>query len=358
MRMQCHDLGRTGFAAFPFHSQSTGSIIAEETFFGERAAAHIGGEVAKGGDSFSDGLEVDIPLLARTKCFACLRSQRGKDLGMLFLEGRIDPAAETSCQRAVLNEEFPFWRMFESKVFIVEDDGWHDTVDMRMMLDLASPTLEDGENSEPSAFVFGGDHILEGCSALADHQIVEDSGVGQTEIAQRVGQSEGDHEVGNGKQFGLLLRGPDLLVECSALGAAAVIAAVIGIVIPAVAAATVESSTHHGGTTRQDASHRPVMSSAQFGAMGVGIALPVLSEHIAEGDCHRSDGEGLPQGATGIRGGSSSSSGPLSLALFGPGRCDWFCLVFRDFGFSCRGIMERVSSAMRACSSLISVKCR
>ena len=79
----------------------------------------------------------------------------------------------------------------------------------------------------------GGDDVLEGGGAFAQHEVVEDLGMEQAEGAQLRGKGEGDHEVGHGQEPGFLFGGPDLLVERAALRAGPVVAAVVGVVLAA-----------------------------------------------------------------------------------------------------------------------------
>lgn len=106
---------------------------------------------------------------------------------------------------------------------------------------------------------------------------------------------KGDHEVRDSQEFGFLLGGPGLLVEGSALGAVAVVAAVVGVVafFAGVVLALVETSAEFGRPAREDAPDGPVVGSVELAAMSTGVCCPVLMQEVCEGGDHLADEGGV-----------------------------------------------------------------
>ena len=101
------------------------------------------------------------------------------------------------------------------------------------MLELSSPSMEHGGAPCEGTIVFGGDDILKSLGTLFEYGVVEFAWVRLAKSAQLSGYGEGDHEVGTREQLGLLFGAPNLLVERATLRAAAVVAAMVGVVLAA-----------------------------------------------------------------------------------------------------------------------------
>jgi hypothetical protein len=96
---------------------------------------------------------------------------------MLVFQGAVDAAAEALGDGAVVNEEAVFGGMMESLVFGMEGDCGDDEMDMGVMLDLATPGVQDAGGAESGPVVFGGADVLEGGRTLAQDERVEDFGL-------------------------------------------------------------------------------------------------------------------------------------------------------------------------------------
>lgn len=202
------------------------------------------------------------------------------DIGMLVFEGVVHPAAEAPGKRAVVDEEaFPGGAV-EGFANGMERGGWNDEVDVGMVLDLAAPGVEDAGEAEAGSAGLGGGDVLEGGGALAEDERIEDFGMDQTEAAQFFGDGEGDHEVGHGQESGFLFGGPDLLVERAALGAGAMVAAVVGVVFGLASAALIETPAECGRAAREDAPHGPVVVGGELVAVGAGVVFPMPAEQV------------------------------------------------------------------------------
>ena len=162
----------------------------------------------------------------------------------------------------------------------------NDAVDVRMVLELASPGVEDAGEAGLAAHGFGGDHIAQGLGALFENGVVEFLGMGEAGLAQFFGDSEGHHEIRHGKKFRLLLGGPELLLKRAALRTGTVVATVVGEVGLGTIPAAVEPPTHRGGAARKHAPHRPVMGGAEVFAVGTGVVRPMLREDVGQGEGH------------------------------------------------------------------------
>jgi hypothetical protein len=208
------------------------------------------------------------------------------EFGVLVFEGGVDATAEAGGEGLVVDEECVFGWMVEGVVFGMEGDAGDDEVDVGMVLDLAAPGVQDADGAESGALVLGGAEVLEGGGALFEEDGVEDFGMEQAEGAEFFGEGEGDHEVGHGEEPGFLFGGPDLLVESSALGAAAVVATVVGELFFFAAGAIIESATEGCGAAREDAPHGPVVVVGELVPMGMGVGFPMFGEEVCEVQGH------------------------------------------------------------------------
>jgi hypothetical protein len=226
------------------------------------------------------------------------------EIGMVVLEGAVEAAAEAGGEGLIVDEETVAGGAMEGFVFGMEGGGGNDEVDVGVVLDLAAPGVQHAGEAEFRAVVFGGADVLEGGGALAQEEWIEDFGMDEAEVAQFLRQGEGDHEVGHGQEPGFLFGGPDLLVEGTAPGAGAVVAAVVGVVLFLAAAALIEPPAEGGRAAREDAPHGPVVVGGELVAVGMGVVFPMRAEQVCQVEGHGANGVLLDsgQGAQGVAG--------------------------------------------------------
>ena len=90
------------------------------------------------------------------------------EFGVVVLESAADEAAEAFGKRAVVDEEAVFGGVVEGLVFGMEGDSGNDEVDVGVVLDLATPGVEDTGEAELGAAGLGGGDVLEGGGALLE----------------------------------------------------------------------------------------------------------------------------------------------------------------------------------------------
>ena len=226
------------------------------------------------------------------------------EIGVFVLEGGVQAAAEARGEGLIVDEEAVAGGAMEGFVFGVEGGGGNDEVDVGMVLDLAAPGVQHAGEAEPGSAGLGGGDVLEGGGALAQEEWIEDFGMEEAEGAQFLRQGEGDHEVGHGQEPGFLFSGPDLLVEGTASGAGAVVAAVPGVVFGLAAAALIEPPAEGGRAAREDAPHGPVVVGGELVPVGMGVVFPMRTEQVCQVERHGADGLLLDsgQGAQGVAG--------------------------------------------------------
>ena len=274
-----------GAAAVPGEQDLSLGVVAQELFGMEGAALDVAREVSQGRLAASHVLDMTDPLLVGSEDLTGLETEVLEELRILLLQGQSHPVAEAVRQWVVVDEEVVLGGMNELARQFVVGHGRDDDVVVRMVLLLTAPGVK--HRSEPGpATELGLDDILQCRSALGDDEVVEFFGMRQAERAQFLGHGEGHHEVGNRQKPCLLLRGPDLLVERPALGAAAMVATVVGVVPLSAAIAAIESASEFGATAREHAAHGPVMGRAQVRAIDVGEARPVLTQNVREAQGH------------------------------------------------------------------------
>ena len=156
-------------------------------------------------------------------------------------------------------------------------------MDVGVVLELSSPGVQDAGAACESSFEFAGDDVFESCGALLEHEVVELFGVLAAEAPEFGGNGEGHHEVVGWQEAVFLLPAPELLFEGPALGATAVIAAVVGEVFSMAGWAAVETSAEPWGPAPKHASHRPVVGGAEHVSVFVGKVLPMFCEDGCQG---------------------------------------------------------------------------
>jgi hypothetical protein len=226
------------------------------------------------------------------------------EFGMLVFEGVVDPTAKAGGERLVVDEEAFAGGSMEGFVFGVKGGGGNDEVDVGVVLDLAAPGVQDAGESEFGSAGLGGADVLEGGGALAENEWIENLGMDEAEMAEFFREGEGDHEVGHGQEPGFLFGGPDLLVERAALGAGAVVAAMIGVVNFPAAFALIALAAEGGRAAREDAPHGPVVVGGELVPVGMGVAFPMPAEQVCEMQGHEGSAWLLDsgQGAQGVAG--------------------------------------------------------
>ena len=64
------------------------------------------------------------------------------------------------------------------------------------------------------------------------------------------------------------------------------VATMVGVVVPATASAAVDAPAHLGSATRADTVHRPIVGGAQMPSVRMGVARPMRTEQLCEGESH------------------------------------------------------------------------
>ena len=144
------------------------------------------------------GLDIHDPLLAPDKSW--------KGVGVWhLLQSRLETVAETGGQDVLRQEELGGGRPAPAQSIGAQTGGRHDTVDMRMELELAAPGMEHAQDSQLSAeILLPAGHFLQGGGALLKQKGVSQFLVGAQPGAQRFGHRKGDQVIGNGKEFEFL----------------------------------------------------------------------------------------------------------------------------------------------------------
>ena len=138
--VEFEDGGFPGGAVGPFEEDVALGVVSEDSLGAEGGALDVSGEVAEGGFAAADGLELDVPLGFGIESVVLVWGQFGEDVRVLGFEGALDKAAEAGGEGLVVNEEiFGLFGAVEGLVFWVEGDGGDDTVDVGMVLGLATP---------------------------------------------------------------------------------------------------------------------------------------------------------------------------------------------------------------------------
>ena len=122
-----------------------------------------------------------------------------------------------------------------------------------MINESSTPGVQDGEQTQLRAQAFGiGSQILQSSSAGLKEQPTTQLGMRAQPSSQRVGQGEGDHEIGDRQEELSVVLEPSLCVGASALWTVPVIAGVVSVVEGAALSAAIERATLSRGAAGQD----------------------------------------------------------------------------------------------------------
>jgi len=129
-----------GGGAGPFEEDVALGVVAEDALGADDGALDVSGKVAQGGFAATDGLKLDVPVLAWAEGVVLVGGEFLIDAGVVGFEGALDEAAEAGGEGAVVEEEFGgVFGADEILIFGVVGDGGYDAVDVGMVLGLASP---------------------------------------------------------------------------------------------------------------------------------------------------------------------------------------------------------------------------
>lgn len=239
------------------------SVVREDAFGAEGALADVAGEVAYGGVSFADVADVGVP--AEPPDFGC---NGFVEDGVGLAHGPLHEGAHAGGEGFDWEEVFGvFWAL--PFAFGAEAAEGDEVVDVGVVFELAGPGVEDAEQAEGGskvALVAG--EVLEGLGAAMKEEAVAEFLVGAEGAAEFGGDGEGDEGVSDGEEFALLFFGPELGVLVTALGAEAVVAAVVGEVGFAAVAAAVDGAAHRGGCGSRGWPAQPCGGCAGFCTRG------------------------------------------------------------------------------------------
>lgn len=158
-------------------------VITDEPLRADGTAFDVTGKITNGGVAASDVLELHVPCFAGVeRLFRCWW-QVCKDCRMLALKSLAHEVAETRCERRVVNEESFILGMDEEFFIRLPCECGNDAVDVRMVLELASPGVENAGETSLATSGLRGDDIAQGVCALFEDGVVEFFGMSETGLA-------------------------------------------------------------------------------------------------------------------------------------------------------------------------------
>ena len=153
---------------------------------------------------------------------------------------------------------------------------------MGMMQQLLSPGMQDGDEADLGAQVFGiGGDGAQGLGAGVEEQIIEQRLILEGDGRDRLGDGKDDVEILNPvQQLGLAFVEPLRAGERLALGAGAMATAVIGDALMAAAVALLDMAPEGGGATAFNGAHGAQLPPAERRGMRLPIRGPGVAEHV------------------------------------------------------------------------------
>ena len=195
VRREGEDAGFPGVAACPVETDVAAFVITDEPMWADGAAFDVTGEITNGGVAAPGVLKLHVPCFAGQESRFRFWGKVCKNFRVLVLKGLAHEVSESRGEGRVVNEEvFAFG---EDEKLVVRQPGecGNDAVDVRMVLELASPGVEDTGEARHAALGPGRDDIAQGVGALPEDAAVEFLGMGETGLAQLGRQRESHHEI-------------------------------------------------------------------------------------------------------------------------------------------------------------------
>ena len=155
----------------------------------------VAGQVVQGIFSGTHGLDVDIPLL-----FPNLARDLSKEFRGLFLQELGEKGADMSLERGQGEEELGAG-VGPGAAIEGEAAAGDEVMDVGMEDEGAAPGVEDAEQGQLRVEVFGmGGQVLQGPGAGGEEQVAAEFEMRSDPVTERVGQGEGDQEIGEREQ--------------------------------------------------------------------------------------------------------------------------------------------------------------
>lgn len=193
MGMQGHDGGFAVLAAGPVEADVALVVVADEAFGADGAAFDVAGEVAQGGVAAAYVLELYVPGGGGAEGAFGGGAEGLIDAGVMFLQALVHEVAEACGEGAVVEEEVLVFGVDEEVFVRMPGEGGHDAVDVGVVLELASPGVEDAGEAGLWAIAlatayeatvgFGGGDIAQGLGAGLEDGVIEFFGMGQAGLA-------------------------------------------------------------------------------------------------------------------------------------------------------------------------------
>ncbi len=280
----------------------------DDALVGDGGALHIAGEVTQHGRSGAGGLDIDVPVR---------RPHPVRHLGVQGRRRRAQPVAEglaEGCGDGTHGQE-PVRLPAPLPAFAVGSQAaaGHDDVQVRVMLELPSPRVQDGKQSQFAAkmALHRGDR-LQGLGGRLEEQIVERFRLGGEGTAQFFRHGEGPEEVGDRQEpFGLLL-GPRGGVGAAAPRTRAVMAAVVRVIVLPAIGAGVHAPAQFGRAAALDREQGAALPRSERSVLAPQPPGRLPDQPIGQPG-HRREGQ--------VTGGSSRSNAARALASLTAVKC-------------------------------------
>jgi hypothetical protein len=279
-------------------------VDGDDSTVGDRDAMNVAGQVVQNGVGPLDGgLAVDDPVL-RPDGRRDAKLWEGVEHHVLE-DATEDPGKGSDRQQVVLACRQPL-------AFGGQTASGDEAVDMRMVGERSRPGMQDGQDTDqPADIVRVCRELDQGVGGGLHEEGVQSLLVTPDDVAKFLGQGEDDVKVGYGQEFLTAFVEPSLDVIAMALGATAVSAGVVGVVLFSTVRAGKDLATQDGGPAVQDVLECVEMAG-QHPLTVLGKILPaVLAEDVGDfkhdrpGDVLEVGHQVADRGVYGLHGGGS-----------------------------------------------------
>lgn len=263
--------------AVPRGEGNVRAVIGHNAFGAEGGAVNVGGQVFESGFAAADGLDVGHPISKPNAA-----GDLGEELWMIVLERLFEAGAKPQSQNLLREEIVGIFGAHPAEAIGGKSAAGHDAMDVGMITQVTGPGLEDGEQAEFRAEVFVvARDLLQRTGALADEQRIKVLLAGADERAQFGRHGESDQIIRR-RQEPLALAGQPLGgVGMAALRAGAMIAGVVGKMLPP-ALAPEELASERGGAATENGSNGAPMRRPQARAKLPFIRRPMAAQDFGQ----------------------------------------------------------------------------
>ena len=255
------------------------AVVVEDTLGTEGGTIQVSGEVLQCRFASADRSHIGHPI-HRPDWAGDLE----EELGMVLLEGLLEPCAQAHRQRSLGQEVGGVFGTQPAQAIDGETAGGHHAMNVRMKAQVPCPGLKHRQQAELGAQIFVvTTDVEQSPGTVSEQEVVEELLVGADEDAQLSGDGEGNQRIRQGQEAAALSLQPRGGIGVATLRTGPMVAGVRGKVVLA-AVATEQLAAQCGSTATDKGGDGVSMRGEQAGAKLPLIGRPVPAQDFGQWD--------------------------------------------------------------------------